>query len=129
MKASSSSTTLPLPSIVALSALLLQPVAAEVWNPRVHINPRRSYVAPRTSDPTPRPLRRRAPGSTLKPGQPTHTVSDDFILGFEVIGETGVSAQQLFLGSDTKVSPSLDAGYLRHSSSDYPFVRFMLLIK
>ncbi|KAG8775988.1 hypothetical protein FRC15_000209 [Serendipita sp. 397] len=96
----SSSSTRPLPSLFALSALILQPVLAENWNPRIHVN-RRDYIAPRTTERIPRPLKARA--DTVKPGQPTHTVSDNLILGFEVIGDSGVSGQQLFLGDDTKV--------------------------
>lgn len=89
-----------MPSLVALSALFLQPALAELWNPRVHVQ-RRDYVVPRTTERIPRPLKARA--DTVKPGQPTHTVSDDLILGFEIVGNSGVSGQQLFLGSDTKV--------------------------
>ena len=37
------------------------------------------------------------------PGQPTHTISDDLLGGFEVVGNSGVSAQQLFLGTETLV--------------------------
>ncbi|KIM27232.1 glyoxal oxidase [Serendipita vermifera MAFF 305830] len=36
-------------------------------------------------------------------GQPTHTISDDLLGGFQVVGESGVSAQQLFLGSENLV--------------------------
>jgi hypothetical protein len=98
----SSSSTLPLPSLLALSALLFSPAAAELWNPRIHVT-RRDYVVPRTTELVPRPLRVRADNSTVQPGQPTHNVTSDLILGFEIIGNSGVSAQQLFLGDDTKV--------------------------
>lgn len=102
----SSSTTTPLslslPTLLALSSLLLQPVYGENWNPRVHVQ-RRDYLVPRTSERLPRPLKARA-ATIDKPGQPTHTVSDDLILGFEVVGDSGVSGQQIFLGSDSKVS-------------------------
>ena len=89
-----------MPSLLALSTLFLQPALAELWNPRVHVE-RRDYVVPRATERIPRPLKARA--DTVKPGQPTHTVADDLILGFEIIGNSGVSGQQLFLGSDTKV--------------------------
>ena len=88
-------------SLLAL-VLLIQPALAENWNPRVHVF-RRDYVVPRTADRLPRPLKARA-DNTVQPGQPTHTTPDSSILGFEIIGETGVSGQQLFLGSETKVS-------------------------
>jgi hypothetical protein len=97
----SKSTTQSFASLLAL-VLLIQPVLAENWNPRVHVFPR-DYVVPRTTERIPRSLKARAASGTVQPGQPTHTVPDSSILGFEVIGDTGVSAQQLFLGSDTKV--------------------------
>ena len=96
----SSSSSRPLPSLLALSTLLIQPAFAELWNPRVHVE-RRDYVVPRTTERIPRPLKARA--DTVKPGQPTHTVADNLILGFEIIGNSGVSGQQLFLGSENKV--------------------------
>jgi hypothetical protein len=98
----SSSSTLPLPSLLALSTLLFSPAAAELWNPRIHVT-RRDYVAPRTTEVVPRPLRIRADNSTVQPGQPAYNVTNDLILGFEIVGTSGVSAQQLFLGDDTKV--------------------------
>jgi hypothetical protein len=100
------STTQSFASLLAL-VLLIQPVLAENWNPRVHVL-KRDYVVPRTTERIPRPLKARADNSTVQPGQPTHTVADSSILGFEIIGDTGVSAQQLFLGSDTKVCQMAD---------------------
>jgi hypothetical protein len=102
----SSSTALRVPSLLALSLALIQPALGETgepWNPAKHVV-KRDYVVPRTTERIPRRLSRRA-ASTVKPGQPTHTVSDDKILGFEIVGDSGVSGQQLFLGSDTKVLP------------------------
>ena len=98
----SSTSTFPLASLVALSSLLFSPTAAEPWDPRIHVT-RRDYVAPRTTELVPRPLRVRADNSTVQPGQPTNNVSDSLILSFEIVGTSGVSAQQLFLGDDTKV--------------------------
>lgn len=96
---STSSTARSFSSLLAL-VLLIQPALAENWNPRIHVF-KRDYVVPRTDERIPRPLKARA--NTVTTRQPTHIAADSSILGFEVIGETGVSGQQLFLGSDTKV--------------------------
>lgn len=47
-----------------------------------------------------KPLNSRA--NTLQPGQPTR-VDDSHIGGFALVGQSGVSAQQLFLGNDHQV--------------------------
>ncbi|PVF99228.1 DUF1929-domain-containing protein [Serendipita vermifera] len=44
------------------------------------------------------PLGKRA--DTVQPGQPRNTVADQYIGGFQVVGNSGVTAQQLFLGND-----------------------------
>jgi hypothetical protein len=41
---------------------------------------------------------------TVQPGQPRNTVADQFIGGYQVVGNSGVAAQQLFLGDDHLVS-------------------------
>lgn len=99
---SSTPSTRPLPSLIALSTLLFAPVSAELWNPRVHVT-RRDYVAPRTTEIVPRRLSARAANSTVQPGQPAHNITDDMLLSFEIIGDSVVSGQQLFLGDETKV--------------------------
>ncbi|PVF94465.1 DUF1929-domain-containing protein [Serendipita vermifera] len=40
---------------------------------------------------------------TVQPGQPTHTIPDSLVGGFEIVGDSGVSAQQMFLGTENLV--------------------------
>jgi hypothetical protein len=49
---------------------------------------------------------------TVQPGQPRNTVADQFIGGYQVVGNSGVAAQQLFLGDDHLVSSSFQSASL-----------------
>lgn len=89
------------PLSLLVSALIIESLAAaEPWDPKIHVRPR-TYVAPRIAERIPRPLSKRQ--TAQKPGQPLRAAPEDKILGYEVVGQSGVSAQQLFLGDKNKV--------------------------
>lgn len=108
-----------------LSSLCVEIVRAEAWDPSIHYPHSEELRAPRTSRRVPRRLRaRQANNTTQAPGQP-QTVPDSVIGGFAVIGDSGVSAQQLFLGTDNQVCWRVDMctrrrltlGFIRSISS------------
>lgn len=101
-----SSTTSTHSSVFVISTLLLSAataVAQQHWDPS--LKPRRvdHLVKPRA--PRNGPLRSRLAKrqNSQNPGQPTHLAPADKIGGFEEVGKSGASAQQLYLGTANKV--------------------------
>ena len=89
-----------------LSTLVLSAATAaalQEWDPS--LKPRRvdHLVKPRA--PRNGPLRSRLAKrqNSQNPGQPAHTAPTDKLGGFEEIGTSGVSAQQIYLGTANKV--------------------------
>jgi hypothetical protein len=76
---------------------------AELWDPRRHYPRSETLAAQRTSRRVPRRLSARQASNTVQPGQPEHTIPDSLVGGFEIVGNSGVSAQQMFLGTDNLV--------------------------
>jgi hypothetical protein len=70
---------------------------------------------------------RRAVTTLPTPGQPTHIISDDLLGGFEIVGDSGVSAQQLFLGTENLVClTSLPTLYFIPYTAIHPIPRMIL---
>lgn len=93
-------------SFLLLSTLVLSAATAaaqQQWDPS--LKPRRvdNLIKPRA--PRNGPLRSRLAKrqNSQNPGQPAHTAPTDKIGGFEEIGTSGASAQQLYLGTANKV--------------------------
>lgn len=86
-----------------LLATVADVVHGELWDPRKHIARYDNLKAPRTNKRVPRRLSARQANSTTQPGQPQHTIPDSLLGGYEIVGTSGVSAQQMFLGTDTLV--------------------------
>lgn len=88
-----------------LLAALQEIAGAEPWNAAKHYRrSEKDLRAPRV----PRTSRRLVPRqssntTTTQPGQPQHTIADNLVGGFEPVGSSGVSAQQMFLGTDNLV--------------------------
>jgi hypothetical protein len=76
---------------------------AESWDHRRHYPRYEKLSAQRTSRRVPRRLSARQANNTVQPGQPQHTIPNSLVGGFELVGNSGVSAQQMFLGTDTLV--------------------------
>jgi hypothetical protein len=90
-------------ALVLHESKVLAAVTAEPWDPQKHVR-YEHLVAPRTKRRIPRHLvPRQTSDQTVQPGQPTHTIPDDLVGGFEIVGDSGVSAQQMFLGSENLV--------------------------
>jgi hypothetical protein len=101
-----SSTTSARSSFLIVSTLIFSAATAaaqQEWDPslqRRHVDQLVKPRAPRNG-----PLRSRLAKrqNSQNPGQPVHVASDDKIGGFAEIGTSGVSAQQLYLGTADKV--------------------------
>lgn len=93
-----------LSTLVALGLAVVDFVAAENYDPAKHHPRWEDLRAKRTASQLHRRglVPRQTPGG-VKPGQPTHQVPDSMIGGFERVGDSYVSAQQMFLGTDKLV--------------------------
>lgn len=101
-----SSTTPARASFLLVSTLILSAAtvaAQQEWDPS--LKPRRvdQLVKPRAARNGPLRSRLAKRQNSQNPGQPVHVAPSDKIGGFELIGTSGVSAQQLYLGTADKV--------------------------
>lgn len=90
-------------SFLLLSTLVLSAAALQEWDPS--LKPRRvdHLVKPRAPRNGPLKSRLAKRQNSQNPGQPAHVAPADKIGGFEEIGNSGASAQQLYLGTANKV--------------------------
>lgn len=101
-----SSNTSTRSSLFVISTLVLSAATAaaqQSWDPSLKPRHVDHLVKPRA--PRNGPLRSRLAKrqNSQNPGQPAHVAPDDKIGGFEQVGTSGASAQQLYLGTANKV--------------------------